>query len=46
MCKVNITTAGHTIFLESTCPVEELAALAEGLWQRTRFGNDHPGFGP
>jgi hypothetical protein len=44
--KVTITTAGHTIYVEATLPVDEVAKLAEGLWERTRFGNNPAGFNP
>jgi hypothetical protein len=44
--KVTITTAGHTIHVEATLPADEVAKLAEGLWERTRFGNNPAGFAP
>jgi hypothetical protein len=44
--KVTITTGGHTIAIESADPVDDVAKLAETLWERTRFGNSPAGFGP
>lgn len=46
MARVDITTAGHTISVDSADSLDEVAAKALDLWQRTRDPRIDRAYGP
>lgn len=46
MARVDITTAGHSITVDSADPLDQVAAKALDLWQRTRDPRIDRAYGP